>query len=129
MKDRSMGVLFVLFLLTLLVSAQSPNPGNPARTFTGEITDSICAPSGSHTAMMGKDPSMGDDKDTCTKQCARLVGKYVLYDPSTKEVFSLDNQTGGRLVCRSRGSDHRFTGRQEHSGRYRRSPDLRKRCL
>jgi len=107
MKDRCIGAIFVLFLLALFVSAQSSNSGNPAGTFTGEIMDSICAPSGSHTAMMGKDPGMGHDKDTCTKQCARLGGKYVLYDPSTREVYALDNQTQAGSFA---GREVRITG-------------------
>jgi hypothetical protein len=72
--------------------AQSPQSSNPAqRTFTGEIMDSICAPSKSHTAMMSKNSTMGHDKATCTKQCARLGGKYVLYDSSNGTVYSLDD--------------------------------------
>lgn len=105
MKIPRSRVLFVLALFSLPVWAQSSNQSN--RTFTGQIMDSLCAPSGSHTAMMGKNPSMGQDAETCTKQCARLGGKYVLYDPAAKKVYSLDNQTQAGSFA---GREVRVTG-------------------
>ncbi len=62
------------------------------KTFTGEVTDTICAKTGTHDAMMAKMPSMGRDKATCTKQCAQIGAKYVLYDEASKAVYSLDDQ-------------------------------------
>jgi uncharacterized protein YhbP (UPF0306 family) len=35
---------------------------------------------------------MGRDKETCTKKCAEIGAKYVLYDESTKAVYTLDDQ-------------------------------------
>ncbi len=60
--------------------------------FTGEVTDTMCAPSGSHTSMMAKMPAMGRDAATCTKKCAEIGAKYVLMDESTKTVYQLDDQ-------------------------------------
>jgi hypothetical protein len=107
MKNDRLATLFVLALLSLPAWAQSSNPADSVHTFTGEIMDSICSPSGSHTAMMGKNASMGHDKGTCTKQCARLGGKYVLYDPATRKVYSLDNQTEAGSFA---GREVRITG-------------------
>ena len=107
MKDVRTLTLFILALLSLPLWAQSSKPASPGETFTGQIMDSICAPAGSHTAMMGKNASMGHDAETCTKQCARLGGKYVLYDPATKKVYALDNQTQAGSFA---GREVRVTG-------------------
>ena len=80
--------LFALPLCTLTGQSSNASP----TTITGEITDSICAPNGSHTAVMNKNPSMGRDNATCAKKCAQMGGKYVLYDPATKKIYALDNQ-------------------------------------
>ena len=37
-------------------------------------------------------PGMGRDKATCTKQCAELGAKYVLYDQEDEKLYNLDNQ-------------------------------------
>ena len=79
----------VLSLPLLLWSGQS---GLPSKTITGEVTDSICAPSGSHTATMAKSPSMGTDSQTCTKKCVAMGAKYVLYDEATRTMYSVDDQ-------------------------------------
>jgi len=42
--------------------------------------------------MMAKIPSMGRDKATCTKQCAAMGFKYVLYDEASKKLYNLDDQ-------------------------------------
>lgn len=85
--------MFATILLALpLWMASRPSDEPAAKTFTGEVTDSICANSGSHNEMMAKMPSMGRDKETCTKKCAEIGAKYVLYDESTKAVYTLDDQ-------------------------------------
>jgi hypothetical protein len=69
-----------------------------SQTFTGEILDSQCAKNGSH-AMMLKEHGMGDKangpaaKKKCTEDCVKMGGKYVLYNPATKKVYQLDDQT------------------------------------
>jgi len=69
-----------------------------SQTFTGEIMDSQCAKNGSH-AMMLKEHGMGDKandpmaKKKCTEDCVKMGGKYVLYNPATKKVYPLDDQT------------------------------------
>ncbi len=58
--------------------------------FKGEIWDNLCAKEGSHAAMMKKAGVNTTAK--CTIGCAMTRGKYVLYDPGTKEVYQLDDQ-------------------------------------
>lgn len=57
-----------------------------SRSFTGEIMDSNCAKAGQHN------PSMGGAKE-CTLACVKGGGKYVLYNPDTKAVYQLDDQS------------------------------------
>ena len=55
----------------------------PKQTFTGVITDSMCA-NGDHTAM-----NMGADAG-CVTACVKAGAKYVLYDG--KEAYTLSDQ-------------------------------------
>ena len=66
--------------------AQSPKPGDKTtQTFTGTITDSICA-TGGHAQMR-----MGPTDADCTTACVNAHdAKYVLADG--KDVFSLSDQ-------------------------------------
>src|SRR5689334_15882057 len=61
-----------------------------SETLNGEIMDSACAKSGSHEGMM-KQSGMKTAKD-CTLACVGHGSKYVLFDPSTKAVYELDDQ-------------------------------------
>jgi hypothetical protein len=96
MRQRLIRFSFTCALLALPVCALSGHSGNSSPNsspaVTGEITDSICAPNGSHTAVMDKNPTMGRDNATCVKKCIQLGAQYVLYDPATKKVYTLDNQ-------------------------------------
>ena len=88
---RRHNIRIPLILVTVLVALWlSPVPGRSGqadlKTFRGEVTDSICAKTGSHDVMMAKMPSMGRDKETCTKQCTEIGAKYVLYDDASKAV-------------------------------------------
>ena len=84
---------FAAMLLALPLWALSGQSGEGSpKGFTGEVTDTMCAPSGSHTSMMAKMPAMGRDSVTCTKKCAEIGAKYVLMDESTKTVYQLDDQ-------------------------------------
>lgn len=80
----------IALLVPLWMASTSSTP--TAKSFTGEVTDSICAQNGSHDTMMAKMKSMGSDKETCTKKCAEIGGKYVLYDEASKNVFIMDDQ-------------------------------------
>lgn len=68
--------------LTAVVALAAP-PGK--QTFTGSITDSMCA-DGDHSHM-----KMGPTDAECTKACVSIHGAtYVLYDG--KEVYTLSDQ-------------------------------------
>src|SRR5215469_3470059 len=84
--------MFVLILLALSLLAAPGRSAETTQTFNGDVTVSICANSGSHEEMMAKMPRMGRDKATCTKQCAELGAKYVLYDQEDEKLYNLDNQ-------------------------------------
>jgi hypothetical protein len=90
----SFSFMFAVGLLAFpLWTLSGPSAQPTPRTFTGEVTDAICAKSGSHDEMMAKMQSMGRDKETCTRKCAQLGAKYVLYDEADKAVYNLDNQS------------------------------------
>jgi len=57
----------------------------PSRTFTGEIMDSNCAKAGHH--------NMGVTAKECTLACVKGGAKFVLYNPSTKAIYQLDDQS------------------------------------
>lgn len=72
----------LLLTLTAVVALAAP-PGK--QTFTGSITDSMCA-DGDHSHM-----KMGPTDAECTKACVSIHGAtYVLYDG--KEVYTLSDQ-------------------------------------
>jgi hypothetical protein len=80
---KTPSVLIAMLLFAAPGMAQS-------RSFTGEIMDSQCAGMGSHEKMMqGVDAKNAKE---CSQKCVGLGGKYVLYDPSAKAVYQLDDQ-------------------------------------
>jgi len=96
-----------LSLLVLPLLALSEQSGHGAQTFTGEVMDSICSPSGSHAATMAKMPAMGKDSETCTKACVALGAKYMLYDQTSHTVYSVNQQD---KLARFAGHKVRMTG-------------------
>jgi hypothetical protein len=82
------------------------------QVFTGEITDTFCAKNKSHEEMMNEMKSMGRDKQTCTQKCAQIGGRYVLYNPAKKEVYTLDDQ--GKAAAFA-GLDVRVVGTLENN--------------
>lgn len=60
-------------------------------TYSGEIMDSSCAKMGSHAAMMKGHPGITDAK-ACTLGCVKAGAKFVLYNPTSKMVYQLDDQ-------------------------------------
>jgi hypothetical protein len=92
-KRHLLLVLAAVLLSTLSFAAPK------GKTFKGEIMDSQCAMNGSHAQMLKKE-GMGDKdpndpmvKKMCTESCAKMGGKYVLYDAASKKVYQLDDQT------------------------------------
>src|SRR5689334_10689899 len=81
---RVPAVIAILLLTAPLSLPQS-------RSFTGEIMDSQCAGMHSHDKMMKRvDAKTARD---CTRKCVELGAKYVLFDPASKTVYQLDDQS------------------------------------
>jgi hypothetical protein len=113
MRTPSTRIPFLLaaVLLTFPLGQVPGWSGTPtANTFTGEVTDTICARSGSQNEMMAKMASMGRDKETCTKKCTQIGAKYVLYDEANKKFYNLDGQAKAEAFA---GRKVRVSGKLE----------------
>ncbi|HKW35573.1 MAG TPA: DUF5818 domain-containing protein [Candidatus Acidoferrum sp.] len=91
MKRLVMGVSACMLLVPGFAAAKD-------KTFSGEIMDSQCAKNGSHAMMLAKEGMAGKENDPmaktmCTKNCVKMGGKYVLYDPASKTAYELDDQS------------------------------------
>jgi hypothetical protein len=76
-----MRTILGLILLAGALFSQAPQP----RTFTGQVTDSLCA-NADHRSM-----HMGDTDGDCTRNCVLSHGaQYVLFDG--KDVYILADQ-------------------------------------
>ena len=92
-KLARVSLMFAPVFLALSLLAAPGRSGQTTPTILrGEVTDTICAMSGSHDQMMAKMPMMGPDKETCTRRCAEIGAKYVLYDEANKKLYNLDDQ-------------------------------------
>lgn len=83
-------ILAAALIAIPLWAGMRPPSAASSKTFTGEVTDTLCAQTGSHATMMAKMPSMGGDSANCTKKCAAIGANYALVDTSTKRVYVLD---------------------------------------
>ena len=94
MSKVAVAVVSVLVLARLCPALPRPGgaAGDATKVFTGEVMDDMCAKSGSHTEMQKMMKSMGNDAKTCTVECVKLGGKYVLYDGASKTSYQLDPQ-------------------------------------
>src|SRR5580692_12999420 len=81
MKSRFVRVSLFLFtgLVALQLWAGQLNQSGK-QVFTGEVTDTFCAPNKSHEVMMNENKTMGREKQTCTQRCVQIGAKYVLID-------------------------------------------------
>ena len=66
-------------------------------SFTGEIMDSQCAAMGTHAQMMKTEGAK--DARECTLACVKMGGKFVLYNPTTKATYQLDDQEKPRTFA------------------------------
>ena len=83
--------LSLLLLVAFAGSAWATPPG--VQTFTGEITDTICARYKGHAHMMEELKSMGKEKKTCIKHCMEQLGaSYVLYDEAKQTTYEITDQ-------------------------------------
>jgi hypothetical protein len=75
---------------------QSPRQSqNQNQVFKGAITDSMCAGPKGHAAMLKTGESLAD----CTLTCIKMGATFVLYNPQTKMVYQLDDQTMPRTYA------------------------------
>lgn len=88
MKTLKTHLITLILLMTCCLGARA---GSGAQTFSGEITDDLCAKYKSHTKMMQEMKSMTSDPATCTKKCIQLGAHYVLYDRQKDAIYKLDN--------------------------------------
>ena len=94
MRRVTVAVVSVLALASLRLVLPSPARAaeGDAKSFKGEIMDDMCAQAGSHAEMQKQMKNMGNDSKTCTVECVKLGGKYVLYDAASKKSYQLDPQ-------------------------------------
>ena len=81
MKKLAICVAAVAMFVGGAIAAQQAK----SKSFTGEIMDSNCAKAGAHN------PAMGGAKE-CTLGCVKGGAKFVLYNPTTKAIYQLDDQ-------------------------------------
>jgi len=87
-KRSALALILAGLVLTalILVADALAWPHVRLHTFTGEIQDSTCAGTAGHV------------DSECALACLRHGAKWVLYDPSKKEIHQLDDQrTAGRF--------------------------------
>ncbi|MGA9472818.1 MAG: hypothetical protein WBV36_10160 [Terriglobales bacterium] len=113
MKSRFVRVS--LFLSTGLVAVQlwagQLNQGGQ-QVFTGEVTDTFCAPNKSHEEMINENKTMGRDKQSCAQRCAQIGAKYVLLDASKGTVYQLADQAKAAAFA---GMEVRVVGTMENN--------------
>ena len=92
---------FMLTLLALALAAGSSiaapaaqkATASKAHVFAGEIWDQTCAKRSSHTAMAEEAgiPRGPNRARECTLKCAEMGSPLVLYNPTSKRLYNLDN--------------------------------------
>lgn len=86
-------MLFVLFTTISLrgfVARPLQQQNNTPMSFSGELTDNVCAAQRSHDAMIKKE-GFKNSKD-CSLGCVKSGGHFVLYAPANKTTYQLDDQ-------------------------------------
>src|SRR5580704_7857684 len=104
-----------LFLSTGLVALQlwaGQLNQSGRQVFTGEVTDTFCAPNKSHEEMINENKTMGRDKQTCAQRCAQIGAKYVLLDTSKGTIYQLDDQAKAAAFA---GMEVRVVGTLENN--------------
>jgi hypothetical protein len=83
------GNMRIPLIIAIVLAA---NPALPqSRSFTGEIMDSPCAAMQSHARMMQGVEARNARE--CSQKCVRQLGvKYVLFEPSTRTAYQVDDQ-------------------------------------
>lgn len=112
MKMKGHRKLLIVGILTLCAiagwAAKEPQSAD-MQTFSGEITDTLCAANGSHQKMMQQMKSMANDKASCVKQCLLVGAKFALYDDEKHSFYRIDDQAKDK-VAPFAGQRVRITG-------------------
>jgi hypothetical protein len=87
MKTAAIGMVGVLISAAGLSAQKAPNFSvRNGETFTGEITDSLCAEDGKHIGMIKSEKK-------CILTCVKFNGaEFVLYNTESKRIYKLDDQ-------------------------------------
>jgi hypothetical protein len=87
MKTTAIGMVGVLILAGGLAAQKVPSFSvRNGETFTGKITDSLCAEDGHHIGMIKSEKK-------CILTCVKFDGaEFVLYNNQSKRVYKLDDQ-------------------------------------
>jgi hypothetical protein len=87
MKTAAIGMIGVLALAGGLSAQKAPSFSvRNGDTFTGRITDSLCAEDGRHLTMI-------KGERNCVLTCVKFDGaEFVLYNPDTRRIYNLDDQ-------------------------------------
>lgn len=108
MRVRTSAILFLAATLFSVSFAFSDDKSANTGTFTGQISDSICAVEGSHKESMAMSKDMGKTAASCATACVdRMNAKFVLYDPAHKKTYRLSDQAQARKFA---GRDVKVTG-------------------
>jgi hypothetical protein len=97
-KQVILGVVVCALFGTLNLASQNRNQSgnqNANQVFKGAITDSMCAGPKGHSAMLKTGESLAD----CTLACIKAGAQFVLYNPQTKMVYRLDDQTKPKVFA------------------------------
>lgn len=80
-----------------MFAAEEKDSKGTSGTFTGQISDSICARAGSHNEAMSMNKDMGKSPADCTVICVdHMNAKFVLFDPKSKKIYRLSDQAQAR---------------------------------
>jgi hypothetical protein len=83
-------LLFAAISLCGFAEKSFQQQNNTPMSFTGELTDNVCAAQSSHDAMIKKE-GFKNSKE-CTLGCVKSGGQFVLYAQANKTVYQLDDQ-------------------------------------
>jgi len=97
--------VLMVSLLALCAGFAGAESAPRSRTYSGNIMDSTCAGNGNHNA--GYKLTGTHTAKDCTLACIGSGAKFVLYNPTSKVTYKLDNQEEPRAFA---GEAVRVTG-------------------
>ncbi|HKT11103.1 MAG TPA: DUF5818 domain-containing protein [Terriglobia bacterium] len=101
MKKVALAVVAIMVMATFSFAQ-----GQNAKTFKGEIMDSMCASMGGHSQAAYESTHTHTPKD-CTLACVKAGSKFVLYNKAKKTTLQLSDQDKARDFA---GQEVKVTG-------------------